>query len=49
MSFKIKKNIVCFVIAIIGCFLIADAMTTFGVLALIWASNVEKIQESDCK
>lgn len=47
MSFKIKKYIVCFVIALIGCFLIDDSGIIFGVLALICSVNIERMKESD--
>ena len=49
MSFNIKKYIVCFVVALIGCYLIDDAKTMFGVLMLIWSVDIEKIKESDCE
>ena len=45
MSFKMKKYAAAFFISLIGCILVDDTKTIFGILMLIWAVNVEKMEE----
>jgi hypothetical protein len=47
MSFKTKKYVLAFSVAVVGCFLIDDVKTILGVIALIASVNIEKMKESD--